>query len=218
MKPGKPPVVATWVLENLIPGKANPSLTGDLLEEMAQGRSSRWYWRQVLLALLIAYVNEVRANWPALVFAGLWSGSAPALILLQRMNEGFEDRLWQLSWPWSTLCDLGYSLGLALVYLWTGLLLCVALYSLAARALEPRRLLRGLILSVPLFAVAMAGMTAVVSLIPDHNWIDLRQMTYLRLIAKPVFIPYDVAFCVPLAIAIFAALPRTRRPGKMLAR
>jgi hypothetical protein len=211
-------MVATWALEHLIPGKVNLSLTGDLLEEMAQGRSSGWYWQQVLLALLIGYAKQVKAQWPALVFAALWSGSAPALLLVQRMNERFEGQLWQMSWPWSTVCALGFSLGLALLYLWTGLLLYVAMYSLAVRRMQLPRIAWGIFLSVPLFAAAMAAMTAVVSLIPNHSWIDLQQMTYVRLIAKPVFIPYDIAFCIPLAIAICAALPRTQRQGKMLAR
>jgi hypothetical protein len=115
-----------------------------------------------------------------------------------------------MSWPWSTVCDLGYSLGLALVFLWTGLVICIALYSMATWRFDGRRLLRGIWLSVPVYAAALAVATAVVSVTP-HSWINIEQMTYLRLIREPVFIPYDAACWFTLSVAILAALPRGRR-------
>lgn len=218
MTPRRAPRAATWILEHWVPGGANESLTGDLVEEFAQGQPTRWYWRQVLVAALLGYAKQVCARWPALLFAVLWSGSAPALELIQRTNESFEGRLWQLDWPWSTVCYLTYSVGLAVLYIWTGLLLFVTFYSLTTRRLDGRRLVRGMLLSVPLFAAAIAGMTLLSNLLPARSWIDMRQMTWLRLIAKPVFYPYDAAFCFALAIALCIALPRGRRPVRALAR
>jgi hypothetical protein len=72
-------------------------------------------------------------------------------------------------------------------------------------------LLRGIWLSVPVYAAALAAATAVVSLVPTISWINIEQMTYLRLIREPVFIPYDAACWFTLSVAIVAALPRRRR-------
>jgi len=202
---------AVWALERLAPGESDPGLTGDLLEELAEGRSARWLWGQVGMAMLARYGRMVRSQWPALLFALLWSVSAPALVLIQRENYAMEARFWRMNWPWSTVCDLGYSLGLALVFLWTGLVLCVAIYSMATRRFEGRRLWRGIWLCIPLYAVALAAVWVVLSAAQVHAWIDMEPITYLRLIREPVFIPYDAACWCALSVAILAALPRARR-------
>lgn len=46
-----PPEIATWLLEHI--GRKNPSLAGDLIEEYRHGRSIAWYWRQVLIAIIV---------------------------------------------------------------------------------------------------------------------------------------------------------------------
>jgi hypothetical protein len=48
---------ADWLLERL---GLDVALTGDLLEECAQGRSAIWYWRQVLIAVLTGIWGAVR--------------------------------------------------------------------------------------------------------------------------------------------------------------
>src|SRR5215472_15170633 len=55
-----PPELAKWVFEHF--GSANEALAGDLIEEYAQGRSAAWYWRQVLIAVLIGCSNQVRRH------------------------------------------------------------------------------------------------------------------------------------------------------------
>lgn len=200
---------AMWLLERLTPGGSDPGLTGDLLE-MAEGRSMPWMWGQVLIAVAAGYGRMLRRHWPAILFTVMWSVSAPALELIQRQNEAFEARLWTMRWPWSTICDLGYSLGLALVFLWTGLVICVALYSMATWRFDARRLLRGIWLSVPLYAVALAAATLLVGLTP-HSWINIEQMSWLQLIRQPVFIPYDAACWFALSLAVLTALPHGRR-------
>jgi hypothetical protein len=49
MNSPRPPLLATWVLR-LVVGSYSESLEGDLLEGWRSGRSSAWYWRQVLVA------------------------------------------------------------------------------------------------------------------------------------------------------------------------
>jgi preprotein translocase subunit SecY len=47
----QPPALATWLLKRAARG--NEALVGDLLEEYCRGRSTGWYWRQVLTAVVV---------------------------------------------------------------------------------------------------------------------------------------------------------------------
>jgi hypothetical protein len=68
MKSSKPPALATWLVEHLVPGNRNEALAGDLLEQFGQGRSVAWYWRQVLVAILTGFLMEWRIlAWAAMV-------------------------------------------------------------------------------------------------------------------------------------------------------
>lgn len=51
MNPSYPPRLATILLEHFGPESNKEALAGDLLESFRQGRSSAWYWRQVLSAI-----------------------------------------------------------------------------------------------------------------------------------------------------------------------
>ena len=44
----RPPALATWVLERFC---ADPGLAGDLIEEYARRQSTRWYWKQAMMAV-----------------------------------------------------------------------------------------------------------------------------------------------------------------------
>src|SRR6266513_1549912 len=48
--------IAAWMFERL---GIDVSLAGDLLEECARGRSTIWYWRQVLIAIWIGIWGAV---------------------------------------------------------------------------------------------------------------------------------------------------------------
>lgn len=55
-----PPRLARLLLDWLAPG--NEALRGDLDEEFASGRSSGWYWRQVIAAIAVQGPLAVRAR------------------------------------------------------------------------------------------------------------------------------------------------------------
>lgn len=50
----EPPSLAVWLLRRFVAAPRAESLMGDLFEEYQAGRTSGWYWRETLLALLIA--------------------------------------------------------------------------------------------------------------------------------------------------------------------
>lgn len=54
----KPPALATHLLGLSHCAKQNPSLIGDLLEEYQAGRSSAWYWRQIIRAIATGFVSN----------------------------------------------------------------------------------------------------------------------------------------------------------------
>ncbi len=60
MRSSQPPIVATWVLTHF--GNWNEVLEGDLIEEYRRGRTVAWYWRQVLMAVLVGCGNEIRTQ------------------------------------------------------------------------------------------------------------------------------------------------------------
>jgi hypothetical protein len=53
-------VAATWLLKRFGAGHYSESITGDLIEQYGQGRSRSWYWKQVVLAILIPRTNAMQ--------------------------------------------------------------------------------------------------------------------------------------------------------------
>ena len=55
----KPPAVATWLLQR---STVHESVVGDLFERYQKRQSSAWYWRQVLLTILVNAARDVREH------------------------------------------------------------------------------------------------------------------------------------------------------------
>ncbi len=147
-----PPALAYWTLTHLVPGESNDALAGDLHEEFCSGRSAAWYWGQVLSAIAIGCLRELRIRRAALLFAGLWSMLAPAWMLwiadIER-HANFKEYLAQMTWPWSIVCDLGLTLAGSLLFLWAGILLYLLPGLWINGASRLRTFGRGLAASVP---------------------------------------------------------------------
>jgi len=62
VKPTHPPSLATKLLESLVPQRTSEALVGDPIEQYEGGRSRRWYWWQVILALVISAGREGRTR------------------------------------------------------------------------------------------------------------------------------------------------------------
>lgn len=57
-----PPSLVTWLLRNFGTSRMNDCLIGDLMEEYQHRGSVAWYWKQVLIAVAIAFYSEIRAH------------------------------------------------------------------------------------------------------------------------------------------------------------
>jgi hypothetical protein len=67
-----PTRIAMWMLERFASAHYRESLAGDLIEQLACGRSRAWVWRQVLAAVAIAPLSALRrAPWMAAIKAAL---------------------------------------------------------------------------------------------------------------------------------------------------
>jgi hypothetical protein len=64
-----PPALAVWFLRRLCPKRNREAITGDLLERFREGRSDGWFWRQVLVAILVGTSRQLRPRWTEICVA-----------------------------------------------------------------------------------------------------------------------------------------------------
>ena len=53
------PAIATWLLKRFCSSVEYEAVTGDLIEQYQNGRGSLWYWRQVLVIVLLELYRKV---------------------------------------------------------------------------------------------------------------------------------------------------------------
>lgn len=107
MKVSHPPALASWLLKHLVPGGQNEILAGDLLEQFGE-RGPAWYWRQVLAAIVVGFVQTLRARWGAILFAIAFSASIPLRYIW--FVSQFKYLLYssiKLPWPLSLVSQIG---------------------------------------------------------------------------------------------------------------
>jgi hypothetical protein len=81
------------------------ALLGDLFEDFQSGRSSAWYWRQVLAAILVGFVREVRYRWVSTGFAIFWSYGFSLLFTRRLWPPPQAFRLLDPLYGWATRFD-----------------------------------------------------------------------------------------------------------------
>ena len=85
-----PPQLATWLLKKCGSPYHGDSLAGDLIEQYREGRSRRWYWKQITAAILIARVRAIRTlPWTAVrrVLSRLLAETAAVLALVVIVDQ-----------------------------------------------------------------------------------------------------------------------------------
>jgi hypothetical protein len=183
-----PPYLATWMLEHWMLGSSNNALAGDLLEEFRSGRAGRtraWYWRQVIVAIAINCSREILNHRSVMLFAVMWSVASPAWLVLSsnaEVNTRAWGMMWQMDWPWSTICAIALALVTSLAFIWSGMTLYLIPQMVAARSFNLRRLIRSLLQALPIF-ITTSAVPYALSLIfgPGHGvGIDRRTLTPLN--------------------------------------
>ena len=194
-----PPTLAAWLLQHFTPAAHREELAGDLLESFHEGRSSAWFWRQVLLAILAGPSRALCARWPQICFAFAgtallswhpWIARNPSVQHLERWGIG-------LPWPVSGI----YQAGLAELLRVPLLLPILALLLLLTGSFGWSRVARALFTSLVLLAIADLALSWWISTHRGnsdlHGWICL--------------ILQEARFFFPLLIAA-----RTARPSATL--
>ena len=100
------PRLATWLLRQFRPNAA--ALAGDLLEEMAGGRSQGWYWRQVLRAIVAGTSQEVRTH-PYVALRAVATGWIVLLLIFVLCGDLVAEAIAERFWGWKR--SVGYSEG-----------------------------------------------------------------------------------------------------------
>lgn len=204
-----PPRAARWMLEHLTPGENCEGLAGDLLEEYRAGRGAAWYWRQVLAALAIGFLRELRTRRAAVAFALLWGVPMPWLWLRwvrHAAQAGWMGRLWALPWPWSTIFGMAIGLVPEIIAVWMGMAAYLLLYLLIARPQRRPRIWRGMAVSAVAWWVLMMGVVVA----PVHGGINTDTATVMTLLRDPVFLLMKLPQFVAVIVGIWVALPHEK--------
>jgi hypothetical protein len=163
MKPNMAVALATWMLEHLTFRRDHESLSGDLLEELGNGRSVSWYLRQVSMAIGIGVCESFREYIAPLVFSAAWSTLYPLWRHMgrNRFIHQTPDQWVTLGWPYSTMMDLAEGILPAVTFVWLGLLvyLLVLLQLRRAGELSPFRITMGLSASLSVLLSATMGLS-----------------------------------------------------------
>lgn len=210
MRSKLPPPIASWILERFMPNGCDEALAGDLLESFRAGRSVNWYWRQVLIAVLLGWTKSILLQWPSLVFAFAWATLAPAwTLLITRLyhTSNLTGPIWRLPWPWSTICYIGVSIVESLFFIWAGVLSYLLILSASIRRRLDLRLGRALAASIAGLVLAYFSAISIQFIFAPMFYshpVDWRMLTFPGVIMD--FSLPRLIMRIPYAIAMISAL------------
>jgi hypothetical protein len=198
------------MLKHLLRGDDKEPLAGDLLEEFQNGRSTGWYWRQAITAVVTGLARSTRSFGVSLVFAALWTIPEPAWRLYIRnfmAHNHLLERLWALDWPYSSISGIGVPLGLLLSSVWAGLVVYLLFSSTVRRSISVWTTIQTSVASVFVFLTA----TIALALLFRRHVIDLRHVTYISVITDPLQIVNRLPVFLSLLVSIRIYTPRKKR-------
>jgi uncharacterized membrane protein YidH (DUF202 family) len=185
----QPPATAIWLLEHAIPGQPNEALAGDLLEEFRNGRTSGWYWSQVLVAVALGWLRESLARADVIAFAALWSIAGPSWFVytdkIQNDAVIMHALLSRLAFPWSMLGYFGWGLALSMALIWAGIVVYHLLRFLATGSVGSFRLKRNALLSTCVYIALTVVIVTMTTFLPPGHAIDRRTLTPINAITDP---------------------------------
>jgi hypothetical protein len=173
MNPKQPPSMAVWMLEHLVSGNLTEAFPGDLLEELRSGRSSRWYWRQVMCIIAISWRKEMLAHRMTFLFAAFWSVLAlPGMALTHAVSfRNLVAMVRQMDWPWSAICPILVQILPLLAFIWAGLLLSLGLNAAITKHFSLRRFREGFVRSSLIFMPVWMAAAFLKLLLPPSPWV-----------------------------------------------
>ena len=188
------------MLEHLTFGSDNEALSGDLLEEFQLGRSTMWYWRQAVAAIVIRACWSGREFAVAVAFSAAWSMLYPAwrFLVAGSLLRTATDRWTGLVWPYSALADLSYGVVPVVSFVWLGLMVYLLLRAGALYELSGYRLILGLSQSLAVLLVE----TIVLLHHLKHPQVDLTRV--IRGDFYSIFHLLNIS--IPIALSLLVAL------------
>ena|SRR5580765_2393914 len=78
----QPPVFAGRILTRLVPSQNHTVLLGDLSEEYRRGRTTTWYWLQILAAVVVGTWKDIRTH-KGLALRAAVVGISSTLVLIR---------------------------------------------------------------------------------------------------------------------------------------
>ncbi|WP_242618369.1 serine hydrolase domain-containing protein [Edaphobacter modestus] len=113
--------LALWVLDRMESAGKRGNLSGDLLEELEDGRSARWFWYQVSAAILLNIIARMNRCATLLAFAVAWSALYPfwRAVCVGGLTYSL-DHYEVLAWPWSSISPIIYGVLPAVLFVWLG--------------------------------------------------------------------------------------------------
>jgi hypothetical protein len=181
MKSSQPPALATWLLDHLVPGGMSDALAGDLLEQFGQQRSAAWYWRQVLVAILVSFLRELRVRSIAILLAIAYTSVVPwRHIWMTPQFKSLSHFGFRLPWP------LSLTYQIALLTLLNAIMLVISfrVYLAVTRSFNRRRFSQALFVALPLLTLASTG------------------LMFGMALPLPLFLKLDLAARLPLFLAL----------------
>src|SRR5687767_3015003 len=99
------PAVARWLLKRFT-SCSSTALLGDLEEEYQMGRSSFWYWRQVIGAIVTRVVIDI-GNHPVLALRAVATGWIVLMLVFALLGDRTAEAIAKYGWNWSRY-EYGY--------------------------------------------------------------------------------------------------------------
>jgi hypothetical protein len=160
MKSSRPPALATWLLEHLLPERERETLIGDLLETFWR-HGSAWYWRQVLAAIMAGFLQELRARRIAICWAIAYSSVVPWVHIWVTPQLRFLLVLGiRLPWPISLVLQIAILTASNFILI----MIALGLYLGLMRHFDVRRFSQSLLTALPVIALGVLGTLWVLAL------------------------------------------------------
>lgn len=210
--------LAVWLLDHMESATRRGTLTGDLLEELEDGCSPRWFWYQVFAAILINAIATANRCTTLLAFAAGWSALYPLWRAACVGGLTYSlDHFRVLAWPWSSILPLIYGVLPAVLFVWLGF----AMYTVLSGSMNSRSahelyfaLSTGASMIIAASLVVLRQLRHPQIIIGDLTRTDFFLIDHLYFISIPIALSLWITLCLGASDA-----PRVGRlPRKKLSR